>query len=195
MSLITCSKIEMINKGKYIINENPFYFTLHLLIKYYFIKSQDFYLLKFLKDITNSEDEFKVFMIYIEFSLHIYNTEIKDLYICDNEEIVYIIIAYVKNKYDVDRNILHPFIKSVSENEAEIIEKFNKAKDVYTFKKDTLEKFDILNEALMCLEKARELEIESKKYSDRAIDILKGLKGQFIETIFNEESKLFIENI
>ena len=63
MSLITNSKIEMINQGKYIINENPFYFTLHLLIKYYFKKSQDFYLLNFLKDITNSEAEFKVFMI------------------------------------------------------------------------------------------------------------------------------------
>ena len=195
MSLITNTRIELITQGKNIINENPFYFTLHLLIKYYFIKSQDFYLLKFLKDVTNSESEFKVFMIYKDFSIYHYNTEIKDIYNSDSEDIIYIIIACVKNKYDADKNILKPFITSISENEDEIIEKFNKTKAVYTFKKDTLEKFDILNEALICLDKAGELENESKKYSKRAMDLLKGLKGQFIQTIFNEEpTKLFIKN-
>ena len=76
MSLITHTKIELINTGKIIINENPFYFSLHLFIKYYFIKSQDFYLLNLLRDITKSENEFKVFMIYINFSIYIYNSQI-----------------------------------------------------------------------------------------------------------------------
>jgi len=197
MSLLKLSNIDLVNTGKNIIKDNPFYFTLHLLIKYYFVKSQDFYLLNFLKDITNSENEFKVFMVYIEFSIYLYNSQIKDIYNkCDNEDIVYIIIAYVKNTYDSDKNILKPFINSVAENNDEIIEKFNKVKSAYTFKKETLEKFDILNEALSCLEKAKELENESKKYSNRAIEILQGLKGKFIETIFNEEStKLFIKNV
>ena len=197
MSLLKLSNIDLINKGKEIINENPFYFTLHLLIKYYFVKSQDFYLLNFLRDITKTENEFKVFMVYIEFSIYLYNSQIKDIYNkCENEDMVYIIIAYVKNTYDTDKNVLKPFIKTVTENDDEIIDKFNKVKAAYTFKKDTLEKFDTLNEALLCLEKAKELENESKKYSNRAIEILQGLKGKFIQTIFNEEpTKLFIKNI
>jgi len=197
MSLLKISNIDLINEGKTIIKDNPFYFTLHLLIKYYFVKSQDFYLLNFLKDITNSETEFKVFMVYIEFSIYLYNSQIKDTFTgCDNEDIVYIIIAYVKNTYDSNKNILKSFINSVTENEEEVIEKFNKVKAAYTFKKDTLEKFETLNDALTCLEKAKELENESKKYSNRAIEILQGLKGKFLQTIFNEEpSKLFIKNI
>ena len=118
MSLITHTKIELINMGKIIIKENPFYFSLHLFIKYYFIKSQDFYLLNLLRDITKSENEFKVFMIYIDFSIYIYNSQIKDIYKnCVNEDIVYIIIAFVKNTYDNDKNILKPFINTISENE------------------------------------------------------------------------------
>ena len=197
MSLLKVSDTNLINEGKQIIKDNPFYFTLHLLIKYYFVKQQDFYLLNFLRDITKSENEFKVFMIYIDFSIYLYNSQIKDIYNnYDSEDMVYIIIAHVKNTYDADKNVLKPFINTVAENNEEIIEKFNKVKAAYTFKKDTLEKFDILNEALICLEKAKELENESKKYSNRAIGILQGLKGKFIETIFNEEStKLFIKNI
>jgi hypothetical protein len=197
MSLLKVTYNDLINEGKEIIENNPFYFTLHLLIKYYFVKQQDFYLLDFLKDITKTENEFKVFMVYIEFSIYIYNSQIKNKFInCDNEDMVYIIIAYVKNTYDTDKNVLKPFINTVTENDDEVIDKFNKVKAAYIFKKDTLEKFDILNEALICLEKAKELENESKKYSNRAIDILQGLKGKFIQTIFNEEStKLFIKNV
>ena len=188
---------ELVNMGKEIIENNPFYYTLHLLIKYYFVKSQDFYLLNFLRDITKTENEFKVFMIYIDFSIYIYNSKIKDIYNhCHNEDIVYIIIAYVKTTYDANKNVLKPFINSITENDDEVMEKFNKVKAAYEFKKDTLEKFDVLNEALYCLEKAKELENESKKYSNRAIEILQGLKGKFIQTIFNEEStKLLIKNI
>ena len=197
MSLLKITNTDLINEGKKIIENNPFYFTLHLLIKYYFVKQQDFYLLDFLKDITKSENEFKVFMVYIEFSIYLYNSQIIDIYCnCDNEDMVYIIIAYVKKTYDSDKNVLKPFINSITENNEEIIEKFNRVKLAYTFKKDALEKFDVLNEALICLEKAKELENESKKYSNRAIEILQGLKGKFIETISNEEStKLFIKNV
>ena len=35
-------------------------------------------MMSFLKDVTNSESEFKVFMVYVEFSIYVYNTYIKD---------------------------------------------------------------------------------------------------------------------
>jgi hypothetical protein len=193
MSLITNSKEELVLKGKNIINDNPFYFTLHLLLKYYFIRSQDYYLLDFLKDITKSENEFKVFMVYIDFAIYIYNSKIKDNFTdCCKEDIVYITIYYVKNTYDDDKNVLKPFITSVTENEVEVIDKFNIIKSAYTFKKEALDKFDILGEALYCLEKAKELENESKQFSNRAIEILQGLKSNFFKSIFNDDTTKFL---
>ena len=193
ISAFKISEKTHIELGKDIIKDNPFYFTLHLLLKYYFLQQPDIYLMNFLKDITNTKEEFKVFMIYLEFAKHIYNTEFKDDSIGVNDGIIYSLISYVKSRYDDDRSVLQPFITSAIENEYNIVNNFNNAKSMYNFKQDALEKFNNLNTALSYLDKSRELEKEAKKYSRMAIDILQNLKGEFIKTIYDKN--LFIKNV
>ena len=188
---IIFSKEEFLKEGKDIIRNNSFFYTLHLLLKYYFIKNTDFYLLNFLKDITNTEDEFKTFMIYIEFSLCTYNSYLKDLK--DSEEdMIYILIAYVKKLYDNDRAILKPFINSLSENEDEIIEKFNNIKNVYKLKLDAFQKMEKLNNAIYYLEKAKDHENEAKKCTNIALDLIKNIKGEFATVLYTNDSTPFI---
>ncbi len=193
LSTFKISEKNYIELGKDIIKDNPFYFTLHLLLKYYFLQQPDIYIMNFLKDITNTKEEFKVFMIYLEFAKNIYNIEYKENYTYMNDDMIYTLIYYVKTRYDNDRSVLQPFITSAIENEYNIVNNFNTVKSMYNFKKDALEKFDRLNMALSYLDKARELEEEAKKYSKMAFDILQNLKGEFVKTIYDEN--LFIKNV
>jgi len=183
-------KEELIQEGKNLIKSNSFYYTLHVLLRYYFVQSQDFYMMSFLKDVTNTESEFKVFMVYVEFAIYVYNTYIKDTEEFKNgnkEDIVFILISYVKQLYSNNKDILKPFITSVNENQDEILDKFNKVKSMYNFKKDSLEKFTSINNVIYYLQKAKEHEEESKRYSNMALDILKELKDQFKNNIFNKD--------
>jgi hypothetical protein len=146
--------------------------------------------MSFLKDVTNTESEFKVFMVYVEFAIYVYNTYIKDTEEFKNgnkEDIVFILISYVKQLYSNNKDILKPFITSVNENQDEILDKFNKVKSMYNFKKDSLEKFTSINNVIYYLQKAKEHEEESKRYSNMALDILKELKDQFKNNIFNKD--------
>ena len=195
---ITSSE-ELLQQGKNIIRENSFYYTLHVLLKYYFVKSQDYYLLNFIKDITKNETEFKVFMIYIEFSLYNYNTHLKDVYNKDTlkneDDIVFILIAYIKKIYDSDHSVLKPFINSVTENEDEVLEKFNIVKTTYNLKLEALQKFEKINNVISYLEKAKEHENEAKKYSNMAMELLQDLRGQFKNTLYNEtQTRLILKN-
>ena len=189
---IVFSKEEFLKDGKNIIQNNPFFYTLHLLLKYYFVKNTNFYMLNFLKDITNTEAEFKTFMIYIDFSVYTYNSYLKDLTDSRDEDLVYILIAYVKKLYDNDRSVLKPFINSLSENEDEILDKFNNIKNVYKLKVNALEKMEKLNNAIYYLEKAEEYENEAKKCTNIALDLLKNLKGEFNTILYTDESHKFI---
>ena len=181
MDIVPISSKINIEYGEKIIKENPFYFTLHLILKYYFTNKSEYYLLNFLKDVTNSENEFKVFMIYVEFCIDVYNTKIKKLNIQyeNDEEFIYFLIGYIKKLYDNDHSILKPFIKNITENELEVIKKFNIAKLTYNFKKDEIDRFSKLNNAVDLLNKATELENKAKEYKTMAIEILTGLKGEY----------------
>jgi hypothetical protein len=145
-------------------------------------------MMNFLRDITKSEEEFKVFMVYIEYSIHVYNTYIKDVYseIKNGEDSLFATIAYVKKTYNANNQVLKPFINSVTENEDQVIEKFNIVKSVYEFKSDTLSKLEDVNNAMDYLEKSKTLEAEAKRYSDMAIEILSNLKGSFRRTIYSK---------
>jgi hypothetical protein len=193
-------KINYIREGKKIINDNPFYYTLNLLIKYYFVQQQDFYLMTFIEDVTSSENEFKVFMVFKEFALYTYQTQLLNLFNKSEdsiEDICFIIIAYIKKLYDEDRNIIQPYITTLSEHENEVISKFNLIKSLYNFKEDSTNKMEKLNQAILYIEKSRELEQESKKYSDMALNILKNLRDNFKKTIKNNTSNnlLQLENL
>ena len=77
-------KLDYIKDGKKIVDDNPFYHTLNLLIKYYFVQQKDFYLMTFIEDVTSSENEFKVFMIFKEFAIYCKIDEISAEFIQKN---------------------------------------------------------------------------------------------------------------
>lgn len=197
--LILSTPPPQIEEGKDIIKDNPFYFTLHLILKYYFTKQTELYIMNFLSDVTKSEAEFKVFMIYIEYSIYVYNNYIKDEFrdVTNSEDLVFIIVAYVKKTYSENPKVLQPFIHSVNENQDQVISKFNTVKSAYEFKADALKKLGDLNRAIEYLEKSKQLEIEAKKYSELAMVILSELKGSFRKTIFSTDSSTtyFLKNI
>ena len=113
---------------------------------------------------------------------------------CD-EDMVYVLVGYVKNAYDADHKVLSPFINSITENETEVINKFNIIKTSYSMRKESLEKFEKLTEAIEYLEKAKEYECKAKTYTDKALNILINLKGQIKKTLYNDNlNKLIIKN-
>ena len=183
MSLLT--KTEYIKIGKNITECNPFFFTLNLLLKYYFVQQQDLYLMSFIKDVTKNENEFKIFIIYKEYALFSYQTILYELFNqTDNvEDITFAIIGYVKLSYDNDRNVLKPFITTITEHENDVIKTFNFIRSEYNFKLDALSKFDKLNKAIEYLEKSKEMEQQAKMYSNMAMEILQDLRGNFKKTI------------
>ena len=158
------------------------------------MQQPDLYLMNFLKDITNTEGEFKVFMIYMEYAIHLYTTELKDKFTnMDTEDMIFLIIKTVKTTYDNNHDVLKPFINTAVENEKDIMDKFNIAKSMYNFKQDALDKFNNINTAITYLEKAKDLEKEAEKYTQMAMDILHNLKGQYRKNIYDKN--LIIKNV
>ena len=180
-------KKNLLQKGKNIIDTNPFYFTLHLLLKYHFVRQEELFLMTFIKDVIKSENEFKVFLVYIQYSIYVYNTNLKNIVTKEdsNDDIVLILVAHVKDTYDKDRRVLCPFITSVHDNEEEVMDKFNIVKSTYEFKIEEKNKFEMLNEAIGYLEKSKALKIESDKYNTKAMNILLNLKTTYNKSLNN----------
>ena len=194
-NVVEISKADLVRDGKDITETNPFYYTLFSLLKYYFIQQQDIYLMSFMKDITNSEMEFKVFMIYIEFSLYLYEQYLKGILDTKDEDLVYAIVAYTKRSYDLNHNVLKPFINTVEENKDLVIDNYNTIKQNYKLKKEAATHFTKLNSAIVYLEKSKELETEAKKYASMAIDILQELKNDYKKTIYSDNfPRVLIKN-
>ena len=173
--------------GKNIIEGNPFYNTLSLFLKYYFEKEKKcYYLNSFIKDIIKNEDEFKVFIVFKEYSLNLYD-KYKETFekLTSAEDIVYTLLGYVKMNYETDRNVIKPFIVSISDNKNEIINKFNYIKSSYIFKIETMDKFQKLKDAITYLEKAKYHEEQARYYNNIALDNLKDIKIHF-ENTFNQ---------
>lgn len=188
--MLSLNKKDYITAGKKIVETNPFYNTLNLFLKYYFVEysEKDFYFTSFIKDIIKNENEFEIFMIFKEYSLHIYHNNLKDIINFNEkiENIVYIIIANVKINYDNDKSVLKPFIHSISENKNEILEKFNYIKSNYIFKTEYISAFKKLEETIFNLEKAKEYEEiakenqeKAKYYNNLALESLKNIKNNF----------------
>lgn len=172
MSLIKINKNEeYYNIGLNIVKTNKFYLTLHFLLKCHFIKQDDFNIIKYIKDVIKSEDEFKVFMIYRDYSLYVYNEYFSN----NNDDIeftLYAIIGYVYKTYSNDHNVLKPFITQVTENTDKVLEQYDNFKNSFMIKSEEIGRFDNINTALIYLEKARYLDNEAKRYNNMAIEIL-----------------------
>jgi hypothetical protein len=183
---MSLEKVDYVKQGQKIINDNHFYKTLSLLLKYYFItKEKDFNFLNFVKEITNTENEFKVFMVFKEYSIYIYHSKVSNIIDSSSsiEDIIYTIIFYVKNTYENDRSVIKPFIISISDNENEVLEKFHSIKSTYILKNDSLDKFEQLKTAITYLEKAQEYDEKAKFYNKLALETLIQIKNHFDTTI------------
>ena len=178
-----------ISIGKKAVQENPFYNTLNLFLKYYFVDhyEKEFFITKFIKNIIKNEDEFQVFLIFKEYCLDVFHNKIIYMFKFDEkiDDITYAIIGYVKTEYDKDRTVIKPFIQSLSENKDEILEKFNFIKSNYIFKHDLVSKFKKLEEPISYLEKAREHEEKAKYYNNLALESLKDIKNNFENSFKN----------
>jgi hypothetical protein len=140
-------------------------------------------------------------MIFKEYSFFIYHTtvlKLLDTNTTDND-IINIIIYFVKTEYDKDRSVIKPYITSITDNNNEILDKFNFIKTSYVFKIEAIEKFEKLKEAIEYLEYAKKYDEKSKNYNKKAIDILYKITSSFenslnkLNNYKNIGEKLFIE--
>jgi hypothetical protein len=148
-----------------------------LVIKYYFLSDRsDVNLMDLMRDVSKSEMEFKTFMVYKNFAVDLYYSHVEKILKehSDNQisydNIINIIIYFVKHKYDENRNVLSVYITGM--NHEEMIEKFNFIKTTYELKKEELSKVTKLFEAIQLLEEANEYEKKAKKYRNKALTIL-----------------------
>lgn len=193
---MSIAKIDYLEIGKNIVESNPFYNTLNLFLKYYFINNtdKDFYLNSFIKEIIKDENEFKVFIVFKEYALHVYHENFKELF--DNinkiEDNVYTLVGYVKTLYEKDRNVIKPYIVNITDNKTDIINKFNYIKSSYTFKTESIQKFEKLKDAITYLEKAKYHEEQAKYYNNIALENLKNIKcyfeSSFTHIKYNDDS-------
>jgi hypothetical protein len=183
---MSIEKVNYLEIGKNIIESNPFYNTLNLFLKYYFVnnREKDYYLNTFIKDIIKNEDEFKVFIVFKEYSLQVYYDKFNELFknLNSTDDIIHTLLGYVKINYEIDKNVIKPFILSITDNKTEIINKFNFIKTTYIFKIETMDKFKKLKDSITYLEKAKYHEEQAKHYNNMAIDNLKDIKFHFENT-------------
>lgn len=169
--------VELFEKGKTICEENNFYNTLRLLLKYFFLSSRsEINIMNLIRDVSKTEIEFKVFMVYKNYALDIYYSDVKES--LENlkekeinyDDITFYIIYLVKTKYDEDHSVISSYISGIDNDD--IIEKFNFIKNTYKIQKEQLEKMSNLQEVITLLENSKVLEKKAKNYRERALSLL-----------------------
>lgn len=192
-----------IENGKDICDSNPFYNTLKLLLKYFFLcNSSDVNIMDLIRDVSKSETEFKVFMIYKNYALDVYYSDVKPIFENEKNNVIYddmifYIIYLVKKNYEENRFVIKPYISSLDEED--VIEKFNFIKSAYTIQKEQYEKMSNLQEAIALLEESKNLEKKSKLKRDKALSLLYKIHSSIIDntrnTVLIETNKSFTKMI
>ena len=192
-----------IENGKDICDSNPFYNTLKLLLKYFFLcNSSDVNIMDLIRDVSKSETEFKVFMIYKNYALDVYYSDVKPIFENEKNNVIYddmifYIIYLVKKNYEENRFVIKPYISSLDEED--VIEKFNFIKSAYTIQKEQYEKMSNLQEAIALLEESKNLEKKSKSKRDKALSLLYKIHSSIIDntrnTVLIETNKSFTKMI
>ena len=178
-----------IENGKDICESNPFYNTLKLLLKYFFLCTRsDVNIMDLIRDVSKSETEFKVFMIYKNYALDVYYSDVKPIFENEKNNVIYddmifYIIYLVKKNYEENRFVIKPYISSLDEED--VIEKFNFIKTAYTIQKEQYEKMSNLQEAIALLEESKNLEKKSKLKRDKALSLLYKIHSSIIDNTHN----------
>jgi hypothetical protein len=162
----------LIETGKNICETNPFYNTLNLLLKYFFLNNDSINISELIHEVTKSELEFQVFMIYKNYAIDLYFQKKNILNHISYDEVIYCLISMIKNNYEQNRNILEPYISSIEMNKNDIIEKYHYIKSSYVIKNDNITKLSELNDVISLLEESKKLEIKAQKCKQLALDKL-----------------------
>lgn len=167
---------ELIKSGQSICETNLFFYILRLVLKYILqgINTRGTDVFDLVKHITKTEMDFKVYTIYKDFGMSVYNKKVKFMFYHgdDIDEITYVLINEIKTEYDSNHAILEPFI---SKAEADL----NKISYNYQYMKSipdqVIETETSLKLCLSLLEKAHKLELEASQLHKQSISILKSL--------------------
>jgi hypothetical protein len=179
----------LINDGKVICSNNPFYETLGLLLKYFFCDNS-INIMDIIRNVTKTELEFQTFMIYKNYALDLYYLNqqyIKDM---PYDNIVYCLISLVKNNYDKNHNVISPYIFSIESNKDEIIERYHYVKSIYSVKNENIEKMNNLNKIISLLEEAKEYDKKANDCRNRAMEMLYNVQEMFNTTAILPDLKL-----
>lgn len=164
-----------IDCGKNICDNNPFYNTLKLLLKYFFLSNRsDVNIMDLMRDVSKSETEFKVFMIYKNYAIDVYYSKVKPEFENENtftyDDIIFYTIYIIKTSYEANKFVISPYISNLDEKD--VIEKFNFIKTSYTIQKEQFEKISNLQESIALLEESKMLEQQSLQKRDKALSLL-----------------------
>ena len=181
---------EHIECGIKICNENPFYKTLSILLKYFFLNtSTDSSIISdLIKDVTKSETEFQVFMIYKNYALDLFYkykyspVTYKDRFLnLSNDDIVHYLISVVKSNYDKDHTVIKPYIVSIEENKDETIQKYHYIKSTYMIKNENYEMMTVIEKVISLLEQSKEYEYKAIQCRENAMIMLQKMHGKYKE--------------
>ena len=183
--------MEQVEKGKCICEENEFYKTLSILLRYNFL-NEEIDILKLIKEITKSENEFQVFLIYKNYAMDLYHKEKTkiDRYNLNMEETVYYLINQIKSNYDKDRKVIEPYILTMSENKTEVIEQYNMIKNSYIAKEEDIRKLKEIGDIITLLIKSKEYEKKAKDMREKAINRLINYYTKMSLSINKKEIKM-----
>lgn len=193
-----------IKNGKQICDENNFFSTLRLLIKYFFLYNKsDINIMDLIRNVSGSENDFKIFMVYKNFSLDLYYkykniineklNKLNDEDASHYEKITFILIYLVKKEYDNDHSVLSKYITTINDDK-ETIEKFNFIKNTYSLNEETTKKINEISEAINYLEQSIILEEKSKDLRNKALKILYKVHNGFQNKIKSSNELKLLTN-
>lgn len=163
----------LIQTGKIVCEDNNFFYILRRVLKYILQDiTKGSNVLDLVKEITKSEMDFRVYTIYKDYGLYLYNHKIKFLFHHndDIDNITYALIGEIKTNYDIDHSVLEPFIiKLDSDTE--------KLKNNYQYMKAIPSQFldpeQILRKSINLLEEAEKLEEQARQLRKQSIALMK----------------------
>jgi hypothetical protein len=163
----------LIETGKTICDNNMFFHTLRLVLKYILqgiTKGSN--VLDLVKQITKSEMDFRVYTIYKDYGIYLYTTKINFMFNHgDNiDDVTYALIAEIKTTYDLDHKVLEPYVSKLDFDTEKLNHNYHYMKAIPT---QFLETETILKKSLSLLEEADKLEEQAREFRRQGISLLK----------------------
>ena len=181
--------MDKIINGKRICDENNFYNILSIFLRYYFLGDDNINIVNLIRNVTKTENEFHVFIVYKNYAIDLFNIERENIenMKLDTTEMVYYLINEIKTRYDNNKKILEPYIKTLNDNKSEILEQYNMIKNQFRIEEQEIKK-------LMKLKNTIELLNISKEYENKANKLREEALNNLLEYYTNMSKEIRIHN-